>query len=333
MSPLTLRSDWLRPLGRTGLVVSAVAAGGGPLGSMPEMFGYDVPDEQAISLVTEILDGPIKVIDTANIYSDGESERRVGAGIKRAGGLREGHWIATKVDGRNGDYSAARVRASVAESMSRLGLDHLPLVYLHDPEYALDQGLDAPGGAVEELVSLRDEGVIGHIGVAGGTVDVMHRFLDLGVFEVLLTHNRYTLVDRSASELISRASDAGLGVVNAAFLGGGLLANPHGKPQYGYRPASPATVDAALALETLCREWGTDLATAALQFSLRDPRIQMSIVGITKRERLDALWASVAVDLPEEFWAAAESLVPDPINWLDPHAAQSVSARKGNNTA
>jgi D-threo-aldose 1-dehydrogenase len=161
----------------------------------------------------------------------------------------------------------------------------------------------------------------------------MHRFLDLGVFEVLLTHNRYTLVDRSASELISRASDAGLGVVNAAFLGGGLLANPHGKPQYGYRPASPATVDAALALETLCREWGTDLATAALQFSLRDPRIQMSIVGITKRERLDALWASVAVDLPEEFWAAAESLVPDPINWLDPHAAQSVSARKGNNTA
>jgi len=292
---------------------------------MPEMFGYDVPDEQAISLVTEILRSPIQVIDTANIYSDGESERRVGAGIARAGGLRDGHWIATKVDGRDGDYSAARVRRSVEESISRLGLDFLPLVYLHDPEYALDQGLDAPGGAVEELVALRDEGVIGHLGLAGGTVDVMHRFLDLGVFEVLLTHNRYTLVDHSASTLISRAAAAGLGVVNAAYLGGGLLANPHGKPYYGYRPASEATVNAALALDTLCREWGTDLATAALQFSLRDSRIHMSVVGITKRERLDALWESVPVDLPEEFWATAETFLPDPINWLDPPPARSPS--------
>ena len=329
MSPQELRPDWLRPLGMTGLVVSAVAAGGGPLGSMPEFFGYDVPAEQAISLVTEILDSPIQVIDTANIYSDGESERRVGAGIARAGGLRDGHWIATKVDGRDGDYSAARVRRSVEESRSRLGLDYLPLVYLHDPEYALDQGLDAPGGAVDELVALRDEGLIGHLGVAGGTVEVMNRFLDLGVFEVLLTHNRYTLVDRSASDLISRASDAGLGVVNAAYLGGGLLANPYGKPYYGYRPAPESTVNAAQALEKLCHEWGTDLATAALQFSLRDPRIHMSIVGITKRERLAALWASVMKELPEEFWAAAETLLPDSANWLDPASAASVPNQRG----
>jgi len=325
MSSQNLGPDWLRPLGGTGLVVSAVAAGGGPLGSMPDFFGYAVPDEQAISLVSEILDSPIRVIDTANIYSDGESERRVGAGIVRAGGLRDGHWIATKVDGKDGDYSAARVRRSVEESIIRLGLDHLPLVYLHDPEYALDQGLDAPGGAVDELVALRDEGVIGHIGLAGGAVEVMHRFLDLGVFEVLLTHNRYTLVDRSASDLITRASDAGLGVVNAAYLGGGLLANPFGKPYYGYKPAQQATIDAAQALDALCKKWGTDLATAALQFSLRDPRIQMSVVGITKRERLGALWDSVTVDLPPEFWTAAEAMLPDPSNWLDPAAASSFS--------
>lgn len=329
MIPPTLPPDWLRPLGRTGLIVSAVAAGGGPLGSMPEMFGYDVPDEQAVDLVTDILHGPIRVIDTANNYSDGASERRIGAGIARAGGLADGHWIATKVDGSNGDYSAARVRRSVEESMSRLGLDHLPLVYLHDPEYALEQGLDAPGGAVDELVSLKEEGLIGHIGLAGGTVDVMNRFLDLGVFEVLLTHNRYTLLDRSASALISRAADAGLGVVNAAYLGGGLLANPRGKPQYGYRPASAATVSAALALDSLCRDWGTDLPTAALLFSLRDPRIHMSVVGITKRQRLAALWASVSIDLPDEFWAAAEALLPDRANWLDPVAGQSPSAQVG----
>jgi D-threo-aldose 1-dehydrogenase len=315
------RPDWLRPLGSTGLTVSAVTAGGGPLGGMPELFGYDVPAEQALDLVAAILDSPIRVIDTANGYSDGESERRIGAGVRLAGGLPEGHWIATKVDGRDGDYSGARVRRSVEESRSRLGLEQLPLVYLHDPEYALDQGLDAPGGAVDQLVSLRDEGVIGHLGVAGGDVAVMHRFLDLGVFEVLLTHNRYTLVDRSAAPLIDRAAGAGLGVVNAAYLGGGLLADPRGARTYGYRPAAPETVAAALALQELCRDWGTDLATAALQFSLCDPRIHTSVVGITKRARLDALWASAATELPEEFWRSAGTMVPAAEHWLDPDGA------------
>ena len=316
--PSVTTRDWLRPLGNTGLIVSAVGAGGSPIGSMPEAFGYDVPAEQAITLVTEILRSPIRLIDTSNGYSDGESERRIGEGIRRVGGLPDGYWIATKVDGKDGDYSARRVRRSVEESAERLGLDHFPLVYLHDPEYALDQGLDSPGGGVEELVKLRDEGVIDHLGLAGGDVNVMHRFLDLDVFEVLLTHNRYSLVDRSADELITRAADAGLGVVNAAYLGGGMLANPHGATKYGYRPAPEATKAAALALDALCREWGTDLATAALHFSLRDPRIHMSVVGISKSERLDSLAKSLAVSLPQEFWDAAEALLPDPSNWLEP---------------
>jgi D-threo-aldose 1-dehydrogenase len=309
---------WLRPLGRTGLTVSAVAAGGAPIGSMPEVFGHDLPAEQGIQLVVEILSSSVRVIDTANGYSDGESERRIGEGIRRAGGLPEGYWVATKVDGRDGDYSAARVRQSVGESQARLGLDHLPLVHLHDPEFALDQGLDAPGGGVAELVAMRDEGVIGHLGLAGGDVAVMHRFLDLGVFDVLLTHNRWSLVDRSADALLTRAAEAGMGVVNAAYLGGGLLANPHGPRMYGYRPASDATVSAALALESLCTAWGTDLPTAALQFSLRDPRIHMSVVGFSKPERLAALGPSVATQLPDEFWLAVDELLPGPEHWLDP---------------
>jgi D-threo-aldose 1-dehydrogenase len=311
-------AHWLRPLGNTGLTVSAVAAGGGPIGSMPEMFGYDVPAEQAIDLVTQLLRSPVRVIDTSNGYSDGESERRIGQGIARAGGLPADYLISTKTDGKDGDYSGERVRRSIQESKERLGLDRLPLVYLHDPEYALDQGLDAPGGAVEVLVELQRAGVIGAIGLAGGDVKVMHRFLDLGVFDVLLNHNRWTLVDRSSGALFDRAAAAGMGIVNAAYLGGGLLANPHGQRMYGYRPAPDPTVKAALALESLCQEWGTHLATAALQFSLRDPRIHMSVVGISKPERIGALLASVNTELPEEFWSAAEELVPEPSNWLDP---------------
>lgn len=314
----TTSAEWLRPLGSTGLTVSAVAAGGGPIGSMPEMFGYDVPADQAVDLVVDILHSPVRVIDTANGYSDGDSERRIGQALRRTGGLPDGYWISTKVDGRDGDYSGDRVRRSIEESADRLGLSNLPLVFLHDPEFALDQGLEKPGGAIDALIELCDAGVIGHLGIAGGDVAVMDHFLDLGVFEVLLTHNRFTLVDRSADALIDRAAAGGLGVVNAAYLGGGLLANPTGPRRYGYRPAVDATVDAALALQELCREHCTDLATAALQHSLRDQRIHLSVVGFSKRSRLDALPASVATELPDEFWARAEALLPEPRFWLDP---------------
>lgn len=308
---------WLRTLGRTGLEVSAVAAGGGPLGSMPEAFGYEVAAADAVALVHDVLRSEVRVIDTANGYSDGESERRIGTALAELGGVPPGYLVVTKVDGKDGDYSGARVRASVRESQERLGLEHLPLVHLHDPEFALDQGLDAPGGAVDALVALRDEGVIGHLGLAGGDVAVMHRFLDLDVFEVLLTHNRWSLVDRSAGDLIDRAHRAGLGVVNAAYLGGGILADPDGPPRYGYRPASEETMSAVRAMAALAAEFEVPLATVALQFSLRDPRIDVSVVGISKPSRLTGLAGQVAAELPGEFWERLEELVPPARNWLD----------------
>ena len=126
---------WLRALGGTGLEVSAVCAGGAPLGSMPENFGYEVSESDAIDLVRAVLGSRIRFIDTANGYSEGRSEQRIGAGIAAAGGLPGDFLVATKVDARGRDYSGDRVRESIGESKRRLGLDVLPLVYLHDPEF------------------------------------------------------------------------------------------------------------------------------------------------------------------------------------------------------
>lgn len=307
-----------RLLGSTGLRVTALCVGGGPLGSMPEAFGYAVSEDDAIDLVTAVLASPIRVIDTSNGYSDGESERRIGAGIARAGGLPDDFLVVTKVDARDGDYSGARVRESVRESKERLGLDTLPLVHLHDPEFHDYDDLTAPGGAVETLVRLRDDGEIGHIGVAGGDVHVMSRYLDLGVFEAMLVHNRWTIVDRSAGELIERAAASGVGVINAAVYGGGILANPSGgSTTYGYRPASAATLDAIARMSELCSRWDTDLPTVALQFSLRDPRVGFTVIGISKKRRLDGLLEAAQVELAQEFWDELETLVPAPQHWLD----------------
>jgi D-threo-aldose 1-dehydrogenase len=313
------QAGWLRPLGRTGLAVSAVCAGGGPIGSMPENFGYDVPAQRGIDTVMEILHSPIRFLDTSNSYSGGESERRIGAAIAAYGGLPADFVLATKVDrDGTGDFSGARVRRSVEESLTRLGVDHVPLLHLHDPEHISFSDGMAPGGPVEELRRIRDEGLALHIGVAGGPVGLLRQYLDTGLFEALITHNRYTLVDRSAEPLIEAASAAGVAVLNAAVYGGGILARgTSGSDRYAYSAAPPAVLDAVAAMERACAGYGVPLAAAALRFSMRDPRVTSTIIGISRPERVGECLEYVALDLPDELWDELDRHVPPPEYWLN----------------
>lgn len=305
-------------MGSTGLRVSAVCAGGAPLGSMPANFGHELAYADGVSMMRAILDSPIRWVDTSNGYSDGESERRIGAAVEEHGGLPEDFLVATKVDAKGDDYSGDRVRASVTESQGRLGREHLPLVYLHDPEFHDFDELSEPRGAVATLMAMRDRGQVGHIGLAGGNVHEMSRYLALGGFEVLLVHNRWTLVDHSAAELIDQAEDLGVAVVNAAIYGGGILANPSGGSRnYGYRPASAETLKAIAAMEQSCHEAGTDLATAALQASVTDPRITATIVGMSKPSRLTKIVQSLSAELPPGLLEHLAELMPERRQWLD----------------
>ncbi len=311
-------STSLRPLGATGLSVSRVTLGGAPLGSMPENFGHEVAEADAIALVQDVLRSGIRTIDTSNDYSGGRSEERIGAGIAAFGGLPEDVLVITKTDQRDGDYSGERVRRSIGESTERLGIGPLPLVHLHDPEFHDFEAMTAPEGAVEALVQARERGEVGHIGLAGGDVRAMRRYLDLGVFEVLLVHNRWTLVDRSAGPLLDRAASLGVGVVNAAVLGGGILADESGRrTDYGYRPASAETLEAIARMREVCHRWDTTLAAAALRFSTRDDRFASTIVGISRPERIPQTLDAASLDRPQGFWDELEALLPSPANWLD----------------
>ena len=295
-----------RPLGRTGLQVTPVCVGGGPLGSMPENFGYDVSAERGIATARRVLDGRINFLDTAAGYSDGESERRIGAALASTGGLPAGFVLATKVDrDASGDFSGARVRRSLEESFHRLGISRAQLVYLHDPEHISFAEGTAPGGPVEALVALRHEGLIQHLGVAGGPIDLLLEYLDTGVFEVVLTHNRFTLVDRTADPLLDAAVARGLAAVNAAPYGGGVLAKgPEGRPTYGYAPLTPEARARIVALAATCARHEVALAAVALQHSLRDPRIASTVVGVSRPERLDELERLARVPVPDELWEA-----------------------------
>jgi len=154
------------------LVLAPVMLGAAPLGHMPETFAYAPTEAQALATIRTTLTGPFNGIDTAASYGDGESERRVGLVIREVGGVPEGYLVATKADRdlTTGDFSGPQMRRSVERSLALLGLDHLPLVYLHDPERAPFEALTAPGGALETFQDLQREGLIGALGVAGGPI-------------------------------------------------------------------------------------------------------------------------------------------------------------------
>src|SRR3979411_56291 len=138
-------------------------------------------------------------------YGDGESERRIGLALRERGGLPQGFVLATKADRQRGtnDFSADQVRRSVERSLGLLGVDRLPLGYLHDPEFATQsfEQITAPGGAVEGLHQMKAEGVIDHVGIASGPTDLLIRYVETGQFEVVISHNRYTLLNRDAAPL------------------------------------------------------------------------------------------------------------------------------------
>jgi D-threo-aldose 1-dehydrogenase len=296
-----------RPLGATGLPVTSVCIGGSPLGSMPAVLGYETPEERGVATVLAAFDSPFGFIDTSAGYSDGESERRIGLAIAQAGGLPPGWVLETKVDPdwETGQFDGPAVRRVFEGSLRRLGLDHIELLHLHDPEFQDFDFLTGPGGALAEMIKLRDEGLVSHLGVAGGRSSVLLRYLELGVFEAVLTHNRYTLADRSAEPVIARATELGLGVLNAAPFGGGVLSRgSQADGKYCYRPMTPPTRAVIERIEAICAAAGVPLGAAALQFSLREPRIHSTVVGVSRPERIQQTQDWATWPIPDDVWQA-----------------------------
>lgn len=300
-----------RPLGRAGLPVSPVCVGCAPLGDMPETFEYSVGRERAHETLKVVFDSPINFLDTAASYGDGESERRIGEVLREIGGLPEGAVLATKADRdlKTGEFSGEQMRRSVERSLKLLGLDRLQVVFLHDPEHEAFEHMMAPGGPVEILMSLKDEGVIEHIGVAGGPVDLIIQFIGTDVFEAVITHNRYTLVNRTADPLLDVAAARSVAALNAAPYGSGILAKgPDAYARYAYQDAPKDLIEQVRKMENECREFGVPLAAAALQFSLRDPRIASTIVGISRPERVEQTLELATHPIPDELWERLDAL-------------------------
>ena len=195
------------------------------------------------------------------------------------------------------------MRRSVERSLRLLGLEQLQLLYLHDPEHISFEQAMAPGGPVETLLRCQQEGLIAHLGVAGGPIDLMKRFVETGIFSVAISHNRYTLLNTEANSFWDVCQQHGAAAINAAPYGSGMLAKgPSAYPRYMYSDASVELLERAHKVEALCSSYGVPLAAAALQFSLRDPRITSTIAGMSRPERLTETIALAQYPLPSELW-------------------------------
>lgn len=301
-----------RRLGPTPWQVPAICMGTSALGSFPAQYGYEVDEATAVAALLEAIDQGLTFIDTSNEYGGGASEVRVGRALAELGGVPPGVLVATKVDPLPGsvDFTGRRVRESVKESRARLGMDRLPLVYLHDPEKIGFDAAMAGDGPVSALLELREQGVIESLGVAGGPIDMELQFLRTGLFDVVLSHNRFTLIDSSAEPLIAECAERGVGFVNAAPFGGGMLVKgPDVEPRYCYAPVAPHVVDRAREMERLCREHDVPLAAAALQFSTSDQRVASTVVGMSRPQRVAEMKALLEHPIPVELWDSLRHLV------------------------
>lgn len=279
-----------RTLGRTGLTVSNICVGTSPLGSSPGIYGYEVDEVQALATLREFFSGPFTFLDTSNNYGQGRSEQYIGTVLKELGGVPRGFTIATKVDAvaETKDFSGDRVRRSAEESSERMGLDHFDVLHLHDPESVIPfKEAMKPGGAVETLLRLKEEGVAGSVGIATGDIETLRQYLETGAFDVMLSHNHYTLVDRTAEPLVERCAEMGVGFLNAAPYGGGMLAKGAvASPRYAYGAPSDLIQWKVGQMSRLCEAENVPLAAAALQFSMRDDRVGSTVIGVSRPERI-----------------------------------------------
>lgn len=301
-------------LGKSDLAVPPLCFGTSGLGDMPATYGYSTPEDRARDTILHILQSDFPFLDSSRNYGDGRSEERIGKVVAELGGLPENAILSTKLDRdmQTGRFDASRARESLEQSLKALNVDRVDLLHLHDPEHAASiEQIAADDGAIAELMKMKEEGLCRAIGLAAGKVDVMMPLLRNWDFDALISHNRFTLVNRNAEEMFELARSRGIGILNAAPYAGGVLAKGSAEhPRYVYQEASDSMLDPVRHIESLCSQHQVPVGAVALQFSLRDPRIASTICGVTRPERVEQTLAWATAEIPDQLWQELQTLTP-----------------------
>ena len=296
-----------RQVAATRVKVSRLGVGGGSLAN--------TQGEQGIrTLLDGCWNAGLRYFDTAPLYVAGESERRFGAGLGAR--PRDQYVLSTKLgrfvqDGREVfDYTAEGAEASVERSMSRLGVDRLDIVFIHDltPKHHEEnyerQFRTAMEGAYPFLAGLRSKGVIGAVGVAMAFPEVCLRFAKEGQFDCFMLAGAYTLLQHASLDtLLPYCESAGSSVMIAAPFNTGILATGAIEgARFEYMPASRDILTRTEPIVAICRHRGISLQAAALQFPLAHPAVVSAVVGNQSMAEVAANLKLLAEPIPEGMW-------------------------------
>ncbi len=316
---------------RTGTALTRFGLGGAQLGNL----GRVTTDAQARAAVEEAWARGVRLFDTAPHYGLGYSERRLGALLAEhprdefvlstkagralvpqehaPGELDDGGFAVPAAHRREWDFSRDGIMRSVEESMTRLDVDRLDIVYLHDPDDHWEQASTEGVGA---LIELREQGVVQSVGVGMNQSAMPARFVHETDIDVVMLAGRFTLLEQPAlDDLLPAALERGVGIVNAGVYNSGLLARPRvaADATYDYLPAPPELIERANAIAAVCEEFGTDLPTAAMQFSLRHPAVASIVIGCRDRTQTASNLDRLEAEVDAALWDALieRRLVPE----------------------
>jgi D-threo-aldose 1-dehydrogenase len=310
----------------------------GPLGYGAANVGNlyrALTDDEAWAVLDAAWESGIRYFDTAPHYGLGLSERRLGAFLatkprhdfvlstkvgrllrpspETADRLDDAHHFAVPASvQRVWDFTAGGIRRSLEDSLERLGLDSVDVVYLHDPEE--DDLGPALASGIPGVAALRDEGLVTAVGLGSKSTDALVAGVRAGGLDLVMVAGRYTLVEQPAmDELFPLCRTAGVGVVAAAVFNSGLLSSAHpgagSRYEYGDVPAD--VLARAQRIEEICATYDVTLPQAALQFPLQEAVVRCVVVGGARpghvRENAERIRSAVPAALWERL--AAEGLV------------------------
>jgi aryl-alcohol dehydrogenase-like predicted oxidoreductase len=311
-----------RSLGRTGVSVSPLC-----LGAM--MFGAwgNADHDESIRIIHRALDAGVNFIDTADVYSRGESEEIVGKALK---GRRDDVVLATKIHGPMGDDPNQRgnsrrwIAREVEASLRRLGTDWIDLYQIHRPEQ--DTDIDETLGALTDLVR---QGKVRYIGSstfpASQIVEAQWVARDRGRERFVCEQPPYSMLVRGIEEdVLPTTLRHGMGVIPWSPLAGGWLSGRWRKgaePPASTRaqrlparydlanPANQRKLEAADALGTLADEAGLPLIHLALAFVIRHPAVTAAIIGPRTMEQLESQLGAAEVALDDAILDRIDEIV------------------------
>lgn len=279
-------------LGKTGMTPKNLGLG-------CAWFGSDKSsDQDTVEGVRRAIELGMDFLDTSAGY--GESERRLGLALE--GGWRDKIYLETKAGThpeKRGDYSAATIRWSVENSLRQLKTGYLDSVLIHDPA-DIEVPL-APGHALDELLKLKEEGLIGHIGLGVRQHEFHRRAIETGHIEIVLTYLDYTLLDQSvAATTLPLAQERGVGIILGSVFGMGLLGGR--EPDLtAARPRPKAYL--AHAMWQWCRDNGVDIRHLAMQYCLAAPIECMVMPGPYSKQKVEEAYEAFTTEVPAELWA------------------------------